>query len=93
MGFDRVIGDGGCLFQIVDIAVLPEYQGKGLSKQIMEKLKAYIDTKVLKGAMYRYWRISRSFMSDSDTNIPQHTAMACTRNLTDVHSSITRLFN
>ncbi len=35
VGMGRIIGDGGCFFQIVDIAVLPEHQGKGLGKQIM----------------------------------------------------------
>ena len=31
----RVVGDGGCFLQIVDIVVAPRYQGKGLGKQIM----------------------------------------------------------
>jgi ribosomal protein S18 acetylase RimI-like enzyme len=34
----RVIGDGGTAFQIVDIAVEPEHQGKGLGKQIVAAL-------------------------------------------------------
>ena len=38
VGMGRVIGDGGCFFQVVDIAVLPEHQGKGLGKRIMETL-------------------------------------------------------
>ncbi|MFD1796036.1 GNAT family N-acetyltransferase [Paracoccus aurantiacus] len=29
IGMGRIIGDGGCFFQIVDIAVDPAYQGKG----------------------------------------------------------------
>lgn len=33
----RVIGDGLC-YQIVDIAVLPEHQGRGLGKEIMSTL-------------------------------------------------------
>jgi ribosomal protein S18 acetylase RimI-like enzyme len=42
VGMGRVIGDGGCFFQIVDIAVLPEYQGRGLGKRIMSALVAYL---------------------------------------------------
>jgi GNAT superfamily N-acetyltransferase len=38
VGMGRIIGDGGCFFQIVDIAVLPEHQGKGLGKLIMSTL-------------------------------------------------------
>jgi ribosomal protein S18 acetylase RimI-like enzyme len=38
VGMGRVIGDGGTAFQIVDIAVLPEHQGRGLGKAIMEAL-------------------------------------------------------
>ena len=43
VGMGRVIGDGGTAFQIVDIAVEPEHQGKGLGKQIMAALVAHID--------------------------------------------------
>ncbi len=42
VGVGRVIGDGGCFFEIVDIAVLPEYQGKGVGKSIMDALMVYI---------------------------------------------------
>ena len=38
VGMGRVIGDGGTAFQIVDIAVEPEHQGKGLGKQIVGAL-------------------------------------------------------
>jgi len=44
IGMGRVIGDGGCFCQIVDICVLPEYQGKGIGKLIMEKLMEFIST-------------------------------------------------
>lgn len=33
----RVIGDGGTTFQIVDIAVDPDYQGQGYGRVILEK--------------------------------------------------------
>ena len=38
IGMGRIIGDGGCFFQIVDIAVLPDYQGQGIGYGIMERL-------------------------------------------------------
>ena len=38
IGMGRVVGDGGLFFQIVDIAVLPVHQGKGLGKTIMHDL-------------------------------------------------------
>lgn len=38
VGMGRVVGDGGLFFQIVDIAVLPPHQGKGLGKAIMQAL-------------------------------------------------------
>jgi ribosomal protein S18 acetylase RimI-like enzyme len=42
----RIIGDGGCFCQVVDICVLPEYQGKGIGRMIMENLTAFIQTKL-----------------------------------------------
>lgn len=45
VGIGRVIGDGGCFFEIVDIAVEPEHQKKGLGDMIMEGLMAYINDK------------------------------------------------
>ena len=38
VGMGRVVGDGGLFFQVVDIAVLPAHQGKGLGKAIMRNL-------------------------------------------------------
>lgn len=32
IGMGRIIGDGMC-YQVVDIAVLPEHQGKGIGKK------------------------------------------------------------
>ena len=42
IGMGRLIGDGGCMFQITDIVVEPVHQGKGLGHQIMSALSAYI---------------------------------------------------
>jgi GNAT superfamily N-acetyltransferase len=46
VGMGRVIGDGGCSFQVVDIAVLTEHQGKGLGKRIMGEILKYIEAHV-----------------------------------------------
>ncbi|KAA3620238.1 MAG: N-acetyltransferase [Calditrichaeota bacterium] len=39
----RVIGDGGCFFEIVDIAVAPEHQGKGLGKAVMQHIDKFLN--------------------------------------------------
>ena len=46
VGMGRVIGDGGCFYQVVDIAVLPGHQGQGLGKCIMREISAYIEAHV-----------------------------------------------
>ena len=46
VGMGRIIGDGGCFYQVVDIAVLPAHQGKGLGKLIMREIMRYIDSEV-----------------------------------------------
>lgn len=42
IGMGRLVGDGGCFVQICDIAVLPEHQGEGLGRQIMQALVDHI---------------------------------------------------
>lgn len=42
IGMGRIIGDGGCFFQVVDIAVKPEHQGRGLGKAIMNALMEHV---------------------------------------------------
>jgi len=44
IGMGRLIGDGGCFFQVVDIAVEPEHQGRGLGKVIMSSIMNYVTT-------------------------------------------------
>jgi GNAT superfamily N-acetyltransferase len=43
VGMGRIIGDGGCFFQIVDICVLPQHQRQGLGKEIMRALVAELE--------------------------------------------------
>ena len=50
VGMGRVIGDGGCFYQVVDIAVLPAHQGKGLGKLIMREIRQFIDSDVPESA-------------------------------------------
>lgn len=38
----RVVGDGACNFEIVDIAVDPHYQGQALGRQIMTCIDEYL---------------------------------------------------
>ncbi|KPC54764.1 GNAT family N-acetyltransferase [Amantichitinum ursilacus] len=42
VGMGRVIGDGGCFYQVVDICVLPQHQGRGLGKVIMAQIMHYL---------------------------------------------------
>ena len=42
VGMGRVIGDGGLFFQVVDIAVAPAHQGRGLGKAIVGRLVEYL---------------------------------------------------
>jgi GNAT superfamily N-acetyltransferase len=50
IGMGRVIGDGGCFYQVVDIAVLPEHQGKGVGKAIMREISGYIEREIPESA-------------------------------------------
>ena len=42
IGMGRVVGDGGLNYDIVDMAVHPEFQRRGIGYQIMELLMRYI---------------------------------------------------
>ena len=46
VGMGRIIGDNGCFFTVVDIAVVPELQGQGLGKRIMGALDAWLQRNV-----------------------------------------------
>lgn len=43
VGMGRLIGDGGCFCQVVDICVLPYYQGLGLGKSIMQCIMEFVN--------------------------------------------------
>ncbi len=46
IGMGRIIGDNGCFFVVVDIAVIPELHGRGLGKRIMAALDAWLTANV-----------------------------------------------
>lgn len=50
IGMGRVIGDGGTAYQVVDIAVLPAHQGKGLGKRIVAALVDWLQANAPKSA-------------------------------------------
>jgi len=42
VGIGRIIGDGGCFFEITDMAVLPEHQRQGVGRMIMSALLDFL---------------------------------------------------
>ena len=50
VGMGRVVGDGALNFEIVDIAVEPNYQGKGIGRLIMQTIMDYLEREAPKGA-------------------------------------------
>jgi len=43
VGMGRLVGDGIMYWYIQDVSVLPEYQGKGIGKKIIDKIIEHID--------------------------------------------------
>jgi ribosomal protein S18 acetylase RimI-like enzyme len=50
VGIGRVIGDGGCFFEVTDIAVIPAHQKKGVGDMIMRAIMEYLHTHAPKTA-------------------------------------------
>ncbi|MDK2595037.1 GNAT family N-acetyltransferase [Pseudoalteromonas obscura] len=50
IGMGRVVGDGACNFEIVDVAVDPKYQGQGLGREVMTFIDRYLASVVLEGS-------------------------------------------
>ena len=38
----RVVGDGGCNFEVVDVAVHPDFQRQGLGGRVMQTISAWL---------------------------------------------------
>lgn len=49
VGMGRLVGDGIMYWYIQDVVVMPEYQGEGIGKAIVEKLVHYAETNSLPG--------------------------------------------
>ncbi|MFH5799855.1 GNAT family N-acetyltransferase [Haladaptatus sp. CMAA 1911] len=43
VGMARIIGDGGSVYQISDMAVHPDHQRRGLGSRMMERLMEYLE--------------------------------------------------
>lgn len=50
VGMGRIIGDNGTVFTVVDIAVAPALQGRGLGKRILTALDAWLQANVPESA-------------------------------------------
>jgi GNAT superfamily N-acetyltransferase len=50
VGMGRIVGDDGCFYFVVDIAVEPALQGRGLGKRIMSALDAWLKAQAPKTA-------------------------------------------
>jgi len=46
----RVVGDGALNFEVVDVAVDPNYQGKGLGSIVMQNIMGYLEQNAVEGA-------------------------------------------
>jgi len=49
VGMARVIIDYGYIVYIADVIVRPDYQGMGIGRALMSKVKAYIDENIAPG--------------------------------------------
>ena len=50
IGMGRIVGDGGAVYLISDMAVEPAHQGNGVGTRIMERLMEYLDTNAVESA-------------------------------------------
>lgn len=50
VGMGRVVGDGALNFEVVDVAVAPDFQGQGLGSKIMTSIMTYLNHNAPEGA-------------------------------------------
>lgn len=55
VGMGRLVGDGAMYWYLQDIIVLPEYQGKGIGKNIVNRLLKHIKSTAIPGTKHRSW--------------------------------------
>lgn len=58
VGMARLLGDGGMSFYIKDLAVRPEYQGRGVGKMLIAAMEGYILSNIQDG-----WAVSLELIS------------------------------
>jgi len=58
IGMARLLGDGGMAFYLKDFVILPEYQGKGIGKLLLEHVQDYIRNDMEEG-----WKTCLELMS------------------------------
>ena len=44
VGMARVVSDGGYMTLIVDVMVLPDYQGRGIGRQLLTNINQWLDS-------------------------------------------------
>jgi GNAT superfamily N-acetyltransferase len=49
IGMSRVVTDGGCVALILDVVVLPQYQGHGIGRALMQAVMTYIEGRIEEG--------------------------------------------
>ena len=58
VGMARLMGDGGMSFYIKDFAVLPDYQGQGVGRALMNAMESWIEKHLKPG-----WAVSLELIS------------------------------
>ena len=58
VGMARLMGDGGMSFYIKDFAVLPDYQGQGVGRVLMNAMESWIKEQLQPG-----WAVSLELIS------------------------------
>ncbi|SLN47584.1 Acetyltransferase (GNAT) family protein [Roseivivax jejudonensis] len=46
VGLGRLVGDGGCFAQVVDIATDPEFRGQGVATEVLTRLLDWADAEL-----------------------------------------------
>ncbi len=50
IGMGRLVGDKAVYFYVQDVIVLPEFQGRGVGKAIMQEIEGYLEENALENA-------------------------------------------
>ena len=50
VGMARVVGDGGSVYHVFDMAVDPDHQRRGLGSRLMERVRTFVDDDAPSGA-------------------------------------------